>query len=184
MSISKPAYLCDDNAAPKNQGKKRFLPKCIDTSTNNEKISKIKIELDYINIPTSTKIIVVTTAVECDDCCNKILSLVSNKDDFLVLSLDIEWKVEFLRGVTPRPVALLQLASKNLILLFHIKHCTMTSLLMNVLASDKIFFIGVGISGDIIKLLRDVPNKDYKISNYFDLRSFHYTVNSIISPPG
>lgn len=92
--------------------------------------------------------------------------------------------MEFKRGAKLRPVALLQLACDNLIILFHLVHCGITDLLMNVLANDKIFYIGVGISADITRLLRDIPNKEYKINNYFDIRSFHYTVRTFTSLPG
>ena len=192
MPVSKPSYLCDEDVS-KCESKKRSLPKRISkvdsvvTDPNGGdkiKAKVMKTELEYFNIPSTTKLIIVTTASECDDCCTRILSLVVNDDDFLVLSLDIEWKVEFKRGAKLRPVALLQLACDNLIILFHLVHCGITDLSMNVLANDKIFYIGVGISADITRLLRDIPNKEYKINNYFDLRSFHYTVRTFTSLPG
>lgn len=72
-----------------------------------------------------------------------------------VVGFDIEWRVTYQTGVRPRPVALIQLCTRDLCLLLHIAHSGMTPLLQRFLTTGTIFKAGVGAHGDALKIGRD-----------------------------
>ncbi|KAL0037504.1 hypothetical protein WJX77_000402 [Trebouxia sp. C0004] len=95
------------------------------------------------------------TALEVDYHCTQLL-----KDPPSTVGFDIEWRVTYKAGEAPRKTALLQLCSRRQhgqyqCLLLHIAHSGLTPALLQILESEKIKKIGVGISGDAHKLHRD-----------------------------
>ncbi|KAJ7071520.1 ribonuclease H-like domain-containing protein [Mycena amicta] len=71
--------------------------------------------------------------------------------------IDIEWRPTYVKGQPENPVALLQLANADTILLLHL--CHMKSIPTNLrtfLEDPDIVKAGVGIQGDVKKLYRDV----------------------------
>ncbi|KAL0047414.1 hypothetical protein WJX82_002778 [Trebouxia sp. C0006] len=95
------------------------------------------------------------TAVEVDYHCTQLL-----KDPPSTVGFDIEWRVTYKAGQAPRKTALLQLCSRRQhgqyqCLLLHIAHSGLTPALVQILESEEMKKIGVGISGDAHKLHRD-----------------------------
>ncbi|KAI0639038.1 ribonuclease H-like domain-containing protein [Trametes polyzona] len=76
--------------------------------------------------------------------------------DSKVLGFDLEWKPNFVKGRPENPVALVQLASADIILLIHIFHMpTFPERLRDLLADEGVVKAGVGIQKDCKKLWTD-----------------------------
>jgi len=72
------------------------------------------------------------------------------------LGLDIEWKPSWGKGAPERPAALIQLASRHIVLLFQIHWIGyFPPVLMALLQDPDIKKVGVGIRGDVAKLQKD-----------------------------
>ncbi|KAJ7275385.1 ribonuclease H-like domain-containing protein [Mycena haematopus] len=69
--------------------------------------------------------------------------------------IDIEWKPCFLKGEPENPVALLQLANFDTILLLHLCHMTRFPTNLQAFLEDDTVKAGVGIQGDAKKLYKD-----------------------------
>ncbi|KAF8213431.1 ribonuclease H-like domain-containing protein [Mycena galopus ATCC 62051] len=69
--------------------------------------------------------------------------------------IDIEWKPTFLKGQPENPVALLQLANNDTILLLHLCHMTRFPTNLQAFLEDSSVKAGVGIQGDAKKLFKD-----------------------------
>ncbi|KAJ7655160.1 ribonuclease H-like domain-containing protein [Mycena polygramma] len=70
--------------------------------------------------------------------------------------IDIEWKPNFIKGQPENPVALVQLANSETILLLHICHMKrFPKQLRTVLEDSNVVKAGVGIQGDAKKLYND-----------------------------
>ncbi|XP_050216866.1 3'-5' exonuclease-like isoform X2 [Mercurialis annua] len=83
------------------------------------------------------------------------------------VGLDVEWKPNF-RPKIQNPVATLQLCIYNRCLIYQIKHSPkIPQSLKEFLRSKRFVFVGVGIKGDVEKLM-----KDYKleVEKIVDLR--------------
>ncbi|KAK9829092.1 hypothetical protein WJX72_003852 [[Myrmecia] bisecta] len=101
------------------------------------------------------KITYVYTPLEVDyHCCQLAASGVA------AVGFDIEWRVTYETGKVPRNTALIQLCFARPgrgyeCLLLHIAHSGLTPALRAVLTSQALLKVGVGISGDAQKLMRD-----------------------------
>ncbi|CAL8463613.1 g3147 [Coccomyxa elongata] len=76
------------------------------------------------------------------------------------VGFDIEWRVTYRTGETPRSVALIQLAvqlqdGKYRVFLLHVCHSGLTPTLLTILRSPAVKKAGVGCCGDAQKLMRD-----------------------------
>ncbi|KAK8466488.1 LOW QUALITY PROTEIN: hypothetical protein PHAVU_008G109900 [Phaseolus vulgaris] len=86
----------------------------------------------------------------------------------LLIGLDIEWRPNFRRGMN-NPVATLQLCVGRRCLVFQILHAPfIPASLVSFLGDAKHTFVGVGIQGDVQKLLEDCS---LRVANFVDLRS-------------
>ncbi|KAF7306628.1 3'-5' exonuclease domain-containing protein [Mycena indigotica] len=71
--------------------------------------------------------------------------------------LDIEWRPTYVKGQAENPVALLQLANTDTILLLHLHHIrAIPPSLRAFLENPEIVKAGVGIQGDAKKLYKDI----------------------------
>ncbi|KAK9917730.1 hypothetical protein WJX75_007618 [Coccomyxa subellipsoidea] len=92
---------------------------------------------------------------EVEHLCQKTLST-----GVEAVGFDIEWRVTYRTGETPRPVALIQLALRPAgggyrVFLLHVCHSGLTPSLLTLLRSPEVRKAGVGCSGDAQKLMRD-----------------------------
>jgi len=72
------------------------------------------------------------------------------------LGLDVEWKPNRVKGAPERPVALIQLASRHEVLLFHIYRVGQLPPFLTALLEDpEIKKVGVNVKGDVAKLYKD-----------------------------
>jgi len=73
-----------------------------------------------------------------------------------LLGLDIEWKPNWVKGAPERRVALIQLASRHEVLLFHIHRVGQLPPVLTALLEDSnIKKVGVNIKADVEKLYKD-----------------------------
>ncbi|XP_072959795.1 3'-5' exonuclease-like [Typha angustifolia] len=85
----------------------------------------------------------------------------------LIVGLDCEWRPNRRPGES-NPVAILQLCIGRRCLLFSLVHAdSIPGALLNFLADPQFTFVGVGIDGDVEKLLHDW---ELSVSNAIDLR--------------
>jgi hypothetical protein len=95
-----------------------------------------------------------TTAYEVERACAEVLAAPPACCGF-----DIEWRVTYKTGETPRPVALFQLCFRRqaayTCLLLHVARSGLTHSLREVLASAALLKVGVGAHGDALKVQRD-----------------------------
>ncbi|KAJ7102264.1 ribonuclease H-like domain-containing protein [Mycena belliarum] len=102
----------------------------------------------------STRRIYVTDTEQADEELAK--AFLNNSPGRDSCGLDIEWKPNFVKGQVENPVALLQLANIDTILLLHL--CHMSSFpknLQTLLEDPNIVKAGVGIQGDAKKIYKD-----------------------------
>ncbi|KAI0823109.1 ribonuclease H-like domain-containing protein, partial [Trametes gibbosa] len=93
-----------------------------------------------------------------------------------VLGFDLEWKPNFVKGRPENPVALVQLASEDLVLLIHVFHMrTFPERLRELLADETVVKAGVGIQGDCKKLC---ANYGVDTRNCVDLSLLARTVDN------
>ncbi|KAK7373851.1 hypothetical protein VNO80_07271 [Phaseolus coccineus] len=86
----------------------------------------------------------------------------------LLVGLDIEWRPNFRRGMN-NPVATLQLCVGRRCLVFQILHAPfIPTSLVSFLGDANHTFVGVGIQGDVQKLLEDCS---LRVANFVGLRS-------------
>ncbi|KAL4244572.1 hypothetical protein ABKN59_009943 [Abortiporus biennis] len=72
------------------------------------------------------------------------------------LGFDLEWKPNYVKGERENPVALIQLASRDVILLIHLAHIQeIPRTLVEVLQDHRFLKVGAGIQGDCKKLWKD-----------------------------
>jgi len=80
--------------------------------------------------------------------------LASSKNS--AIALDAEWSVTFQSGRQQRPVAMIQLATQNVICLIHVYHMkTFPEALKKVLEDKSIKKVGLNLRGDALKIQRD-----------------------------
>ncbi|KAJ6501715.1 ribonuclease H-like domain-containing protein [Mycena vitilis] len=91
--------------------------------------------------------------------------------------IDIEWKPNFIKGQRENPVALVQLANSETILLLHICHMKrFPQQLRTVLEDSNVVKAGVGIQGDAKKLYNDCS---VDVRNCVDLSLLARSVDNI-----
>ncbi|OJT14022.1 Werner Syndrome-like exonuclease [Trametes pubescens] len=102
----------------------------------------------WSNISPNTRLVYCQNA----DAANEAVAQLNSK----VLGFDLEWKPNFIKGRPENPVALVQLASADLVLLIHIFHMpTFPERLRDLLADETVVKAGVGIQKDCKKLFTD-----------------------------
>ena len=78
-----------------------------------------------------------------------------------VLGFDVEWKVTYEAGQTPRPVATVQLAAHDYACVFHVSRLGgAPPPLRAILADARVVKVGVGAHNDARKLSRDYQGCD------------------------
>ncbi|XP_011040699.1 PREDICTED: Werner Syndrome-like exonuclease [Populus euphratica] len=89
-------------------------------------------------------------------------------DHPLLVGLDIEWRPNRMRQ-TENPVATLQISTGKDCLIFQLLHCPtgIPQSLYDFLSNKNYTFVGVGIEGDVEKLVEDY---DVSMGNAVDLR--------------
>jgi len=96
---------------------------------------------------------------------NKFFPLIANET---LLGFDTETKPAFKKGII-NEVALLQLCSSNICLLFRLNRIGLPQILVNLLADKNIIKAGVAIRDDISVLQR---LKRFEPGNFIDLQSY------------
>ncbi|KAL3131058.1 hypothetical protein ABBQ38_000374 [Trebouxia sp. C0009 RCD-2024] len=132
-----------------SDGKKRKLPPSFAQQQQTHKAQAVQQGLQC-----KGPIIYAYTAIEVDYHCTQLL-----KQGPQAVGFDIEWRVTYKPGEV-RKTALMQLCSRSQhgqykCLLLHIAHTGLTPSLIEVLESQDIHKLGVGITGDAHKLQRD-----------------------------
>jgi hypothetical protein len=90
------------------------------------------------------------------ECTEADLGWLTNDGQFTVLGFDLEWVPSLQRGVSPSPVALIQLCSGERCLLVRTHQSKILSpALCALLMSAKL--VGVNIKSDLAKLVKDFP---------------------------
>ncbi|KAJ7666462.1 ribonuclease H-like domain-containing protein [Mycena rosella] len=98
----------------------------------------------------TTRCIYITDADQADAELSKAFQATPGRDS---CGLDIEWKPNFIKGQVENPVALLQLANVDTILLLHLCHMSrFPKQLQRLLEDANIIKAGVGIQGSQIRL--------------------------------
>ncbi|KAJ7456651.1 ribonuclease H-like domain-containing protein [Mycena latifolia] len=101
----------------------------------------------------TTRRIYITDADHADAELSKAFLHTPDRDS---CGIDIEWKPNFRKGEVENPVALLQLANVDTILLLHLCHMSrFPKKLQTVLEDPNIVKAGVGIQGDAKKIYKD-----------------------------
>ncbi|OJT06153.1 hypothetical protein TRAPUB_2973 [Trametes pubescens] len=97
----------------------------------------------WSNISPNTRLVYCQNA----DAANEAVAQLNSK----VLGFDLEWKPNFIKGRPENPVALVQLASADLVLLIHIFHMpTFPERLRDLLADETVVKAGVGIQSKFV----------------------------------
>ena len=131
--------------------------------------------LEELCLPFNVEPIYCTTREHCEECCQLLLSKP-------VWGFDCEWKVSYEKGVN-HPVALIQFACADIIILLHIHVIgEITPGLNSVLKRSDVFKVGVNINNDVTKLRRSFPNISSDIGGVCDLRSVYKGVTNMKSP--
>jgi len=104
------------------------------------------------------------TEGECSEACAALLQPSADdgrgKEVQLAFGFDIEWRASFQRGVAQPPAATVQLASRELAVVFHLSRCgCLPEPLAALLGRPDVLKVGVGAEGDAHKLERDFPSQ-------------------------
>jgi hypothetical protein len=132
---------------------------------------------NILELPSTLKIYYCVTAKQCIDACEIIINLVLCEQ--CIWGFDCEWKVDF-RARSQCPVALIQIATENIVFLFHITSIGMPECLINILTNKEMYKVGVNIKGDMMKLERDFSCLRNNIRSVCDLR--HISLAAGIPP--
>ncbi|KAJ6806280.1 Werner Syndrome-like exonuclease [Iris pallida] len=98
---------------------------------------------------------VTSSAADADAWVSEVLRVHRRRLDTLVVGLDIEWRPNFFRG-QQNPAAVLQLCVGRRCLVFQILLAgAVPASLVSFLGDRRFSFVGVGVEGDVEKLLED-----------------------------
>jgi hypothetical protein len=95
------------------------------------------------------------------ECTEADLGWLTNDGEFTVLGFDLEWVPSLQRGVSPSPVALIQLCAGERCLLVRTHQSKILSPALCALLMSATL-VGVNIKSDLTKLVKDFPNLDVK----------------------
>jgi hypothetical protein len=87
-----------------------------------------------------------------------------------VWGFECESPVDFKTGQQHK-TSLLQLSNKNDVYLFHVIFCGMPYELIQILQNAKIFFVGINISPNILKLQKSYPELNNNVMGIIEIRT-------------
>ena len=105
----------------------------------------------------------ITNAPACRSAAHEILSH-NRRHQYSIWGLDVEWKPPH------GSIALIQIGRDNLVYLFHVSLYQMSRELITVLRNPWIFFVGVHIQPDIIRLHRSFPQLHDGVQGAIEIR--------------
>jgi hypothetical protein len=134
---------------------------------------------DYkpLQLPDGTRVFYATTPSQCSSYAKEILRLSEGR--FSVWGFDAEWTVEFKKNQSQRKVALIQMYREKNVILFHLAASGLQEELVKVLNHERVFKIGLNITGDVKKLMRDF---DVSCRGVVDLRQLSAALKLNVGP--
>ena len=86
--------------------------------------------------------------------------------------MDVEWRVTYQKGQKPK-VTLLQLSSHKTTVLFRLNKIEMCDEIINFFSLENVYFVGIGIKEDFMKLKQEFNIIPKNIAPIEDLDSFY-----------